>query len=130
MIITEFSGRIGSENLIEGETYKEESDETTGFREKVITEFRDKTKAPALTVEDKNGNIVKSYNLPVGAHIVVKEGDEVTVKLVEIDPKTGKFRLSMKELQPRPEGMPERREGNGGGNGGNHNHRPRREKRD
>ena len=60
----------------------------------------------------------------------LKEGDEVTVKLVEIDPKTGKFRLSMKELQPRPEGMPERREGNGGGNGGNHNHRPRREKRD
>ena len=60
----------------------------------------------------------------------LKEGDEVTVKLVEIDPKTGKFRLSMKELQPRPEGKPERREGNGGGNGGNHNHRPRREKRD
>ncbi len=60
----------------------------------------------------------------------LKEGDEVTVKLVEIDPKTGKFRLSMKELQPRPEGMPERREGNGGGNGGNHNHRLRREKRD
>ena len=60
----------------------------------------------------------------------LKEGDAVTVKLVEIDPKTGKFRLSMKELQPRPEGMPERREGNGGGNGGNHNHRPRREKRD
>ena len=78
LIITEFSGKIGSENLIEGETYKEESDETTGFREKVITEFRDKTKAPALTIEDKNGNIVKSYNLPVGAHIVVKEGDEVT----------------------------------------------------
>ena len=45
----------------------------------------------------------------------LKEGDEVTVKLIEIDPKTGKFRLSMKELQPRPEGMPERREGNGGG---------------
>ena len=60
----------------------------------------------------------------------LKEGDEVTVKLIEIDPKTGKFRLSMKELQPRPEGMPERREGNGGGNGGNHYHRPRREKKD
>ena len=60
----------------------------------------------------------------------LKEGDEVTVKLIEIDPTTGKFRLSMKELQPRPEGMPERREGNGGGNGGNHYHRPRREKKD
>ena len=92
LIITEFSGRIGSENLIEGETYKEESDETTGFREKVITEFRDKTKAPALTVEDKNGNIVKSYNLPVGAHIVVKEGDEVTAgsTIVKIPRAVGK----------------------------------------
>ena len=77
LIITEYGGRIGSENLIEGETYKEESDETTGFREKVITEFRDKTKAPALTILDANGDVVKSYNLPVGAHIVVKEGDQV-----------------------------------------------------
>ena len=92
LIITEFSGKIGSENLIEGETYKEESDETTGFREKVITEFRDKTKAPALTIEDKNGNIVKSYNLPVGAHIVVKEGDEVTAgsTIVKIPRAVGK----------------------------------------
>lgn len=53
LIITEFSGKIASENLIEGETYKEESDETTGFREKVITEFRDKTKAPAILILDE-----------------------------------------------------------------------------
>lgn len=77
LIITEFSGKIASENLIEGETYKEESDETTGFREKVITEFRDKTKAPAILILDEKGETVKSYNLPVGAHIVVKEGDKV-----------------------------------------------------
>ena len=77
LIITEFSGTVGLENLIEGETYKEESDETTGFREMIIIEFRDKMKAPALCINDAEGNTVKSYNLPVGAHIVVKEGAEV-----------------------------------------------------
>ena len=51
------------------------------------------------------------------------EGDEVTVKLIEIDKKTGKFRLSMRALQPKPEGYverparPPRREGGNGGNG-------------
>ncbi len=59
----------------------------------------------------------------------LKEGDEVTVKLLEIDPKTGKFRLSMKELTPRPEGMPERSERRPN-NGGHHNNRPRRENRE
>ena len=78
LIITEFAGTVGLENLIEGETYKEESDETTGFREMIIIEFRDKMKAPALRINDAEGNMIKSYNLPVGAHIVVKEGAEVT----------------------------------------------------
>jgi DNA-directed RNA polymerase subunit beta' len=73
VIITEYAGKIALENLVEGETYKEESDETTGFREMIITEFRDKTKAPTLNILEK-GELVKSYNLPVGAHIVVKKG--------------------------------------------------------
>ncbi|MGL5683625.1 MAG: DNA-directed RNA polymerase subunit beta' [Marinifilaceae bacterium] len=92
VIITEFGGTVGSENLIEGETFKEESDETTGFREKVITEFRDKTKAPALTILDAKGEVVKSYNLPVGAHIVVKEGEAVTIgsTIVKIPRAVGK----------------------------------------
>lgn len=76
-IITEFGGEIRSENLIDGETFKEESDETTGFRERVIIEFRDKMKAPAINIVDKKGKVVKSYNLPVGAHISVKDGDNV-----------------------------------------------------
>lgn len=78
LIITEYAGTVALENLIEGETYKEESDETTGFREMIIIEFRDKMKAPALCIQDKDGNTVKSYNLPVGAHITVKVGDQVT----------------------------------------------------
>ncbi|MDR2130715.1 MAG: DNA-directed RNA polymerase subunit beta' [Odoribacteraceae bacterium] len=77
VIITEYSGKVALENLIEGDTYKEESDETTGFREMIITEFRDKTKAPCLNITNK-GELVKSYNLPVGAHIVVKKGATVT----------------------------------------------------
>ncbi|MCC8174180.1 MAG: DNA-directed RNA polymerase subunit beta' [Odoribacter sp.] len=92
VIITEFSGKIATENLIEGETYKEESDETTGFREKVITEFRDKAKAPAILIKDNKGETVKSYNLPVGAHIVVKEGDKVAAgsTIVKIPRAVGK----------------------------------------
>ena len=60
----------------------------------------------------------------------LKEGDVVTVKLIEIDKKTGKYRLSMKALQEKPEGYEERRGGNGGGghrNGGGGNRGPRRE---
>ncbi|MDR0982872.1 MAG: DNA-directed RNA polymerase subunit beta' [Culturomica sp.] len=92
LIITEFSGKIAGENLIEGETYKEESDETTGFREKVITEFKDKAKAPALLIKNKNGDVLKVYNLPVGAHIVVKEGDTVSAgsTIVKIPRAVGK----------------------------------------
>ena len=92
MIITEFTGEVATENLVEGETYKEESDETTGFREKVITEFRDKTKAPAILIQDNKGNTIKSYNLPVGAHIVVKEGDSVVAgsTIVKIPRAVGK----------------------------------------
>ena len=92
LIITEFTGTIGTENLIEGETYKEESDETTGFREKVITEFRDRTKAPAILILDAKKEVLKSYNLPVGAHIVVKEGDAVVAgnTIVKIPRAVGK----------------------------------------
>ena len=92
LIITEFTGEVATENLVEGETYKEESDETTGFREKVITEFRDKTKAPAILIQDNKGNTIKSYNLPVGAHIVVKEGDSVVAgsTIVKIPRAVGK----------------------------------------
>jgi DNA-directed RNA polymerase subunit beta' len=78
VIITEHAGKVALENLVEGETYKEEQDETTGFREMIITEFRDKSRPPSLNIMDKGGNLVKAYNLPVGAHIVVKKGAAVT----------------------------------------------------
>ncbi|MCU4164050.1 DNA-directed RNA polymerase subunit beta' [Carboxylicivirga caseinilyticus] len=77
LIITEKSGKVSFENMIDGVTYKEESDEQTGFREKVITETRDKTKNPSLRILSADGEILKTYNLPVGAHLSVDEGDEV-----------------------------------------------------
>lgn len=74
VIISEIAGNIRFENVIEGVTYREEADEQTGHREKVVIETKDKTKIPAIIVEGKE---VKSYNLPVGSHIVVDNSDSV-----------------------------------------------------
>lgn len=75
VILSEFDGEIGYEAIIEGITYKEESDEQTGHREKVITDTRDKTKNPAIIVNGKNES--KGYNIPVGAHLAVDEGEKI-----------------------------------------------------
>ncbi len=76
LIISEVDGKVKFENVIEGITYREESDEQTGFREKVIVETRDRTKNPIVVIGDNKGN-EKTYNLPVGSHIAVSEGDKV-----------------------------------------------------
>jgi DNA-directed RNA polymerase subunit beta' len=70
VIISEVAGKIGFDYLIEGITFREESDEQTGFKEKVIIESRDKTKNPAIRILAKDGSELRSYNLPVGAHLV------------------------------------------------------------
>ncbi|MDR1887531.1 MAG: DNA-directed RNA polymerase subunit beta' [Prevotellaceae bacterium] len=93
LIITEFSGAVQFGNLIENITYREETDETTGYREKVIIESRDKTKNPTISIVDKNGTELKQYNLPVGAHLVVAdEGEKVRAGqiLVKIPRAVGK----------------------------------------
>ena len=82
LIITEKSGKIQFENMAEGVTFKEESDEQTGYREKVVIESHDKTKSPALHIVTEDGEILKTYNLPVGAHISV--GDAAIIKQGEI----------------------------------------------
>ncbi len=82
VIITEFDGKIEFENLIENITYREESDEQTGYSEKVIIETRDKTKNPTLKIMDKDGTMIRSYNLPVGGHISVSQGQEVKAGMV------------------------------------------------
>ena len=74
VIVAEVNGSITFESLIEGITYRDEADEQTGHREKVVIETKDKTKLPVIIVEGKEK---KSYNLPVGSHIVVEEGNDV-----------------------------------------------------
>src|SRR6056297_671886 len=92
VIITEFDGTIEFENLIDGITYREESDEQTGYSEKVIIETKDKTKNPTLKIMDKEGSMIRSYNLPVGGHIAVSQGQEVKAGdvLVKIPRAAGK----------------------------------------
>ena len=75
VILSEFDGEIGYEAIIEGITFKEESDEQTGHREKVITDTRDKTKNPSVIVNGKTET--KGYNMPVGAHLAVDEGEKI-----------------------------------------------------
>lgn len=74
VIISELNGEIDFENVIEGITFREESDEQTGHRDKVVIETKDKTKIPALIV---NGKETKTYNLPAGSRLVVDVGDKV-----------------------------------------------------
>jgi len=82
VIITEFEGTVEFENLIDGVTFREESDEQTGYSERVIIESRDKTKNPTLKVIDKDGNAIRSYNLPVGGHISVDNKQKVKAGMV------------------------------------------------
>ncbi|MBN2480706.1 MAG: DNA-directed RNA polymerase subunit beta' [Bacteroidales bacterium] len=77
VIISEAAGKVAFEHVMEGVTFKEESDEVTGYREKVIIETRDRTKNPSITITDKSGNVMKTYNLPVGSHLSIDEGTSV-----------------------------------------------------
>lgn len=92
VIVSEFGGKVTFDSVIENVTYREESDETTGYREKVIIESRDKTKNPVIRILDKSGEEQKQYNLPVGAHIVVKENAKVNAGdiLIKIPRAVGK----------------------------------------
>jgi DNA-directed RNA polymerase subunit beta' len=92
VIISEASGRIEFENVIENVTYKVESDEQTGLKEKIIIESRDKTKAPEAHILDNDGNIIKTYSLPLGAHVIKDDKDSITAGevLVKIPRAVGK----------------------------------------
>ena len=92
VIISEYDGKLQFNNLVEGITYREEVDEQTGFTEIVIKENRDKKMIPTISVVDKDENELKSYNLPVDAHIIVKDGDGISSGdvMVKIPRKSGK----------------------------------------
>lgn len=92
VIISEATGQVDFENMIENITFREESDEQTGFKEKVIIETRDKTKNPIIKILGKDGLEIKSYNIPVGAHISLNIGDKIKTGaiLVKIPRAVGK----------------------------------------
>ncbi len=77
VIISEIAGKIEYENIQQGVTYQVEMDDQTGFQEKVISESRNKKLIPTLKIVDKKGEEVKSYNLPVGAHLIVDNGEKI-----------------------------------------------------
>ena len=92
VIVSEVSGKLLYENMLENITYKVESDETTGLKEKIIIESKDKTKVPAAYIIDDNDEALKMYSLPLGAHVVKEEGDEIKTGevLVKIPRAVGK----------------------------------------
>ena len=94
VIITEATGRIEFEGVIENVTYKVESDESTGLREIIIIESKDKTKVPMAHIVTEDGELIRTYNLPVGGHVVVEDkqkvkGGEVIVKIPRAVGKAG-----------------------------------------
>ncbi|MEN9442289.1 MAG: DNA-directed polymerase subunit beta [Bacteroidota bacterium] len=95
VIVSEVSGKVVFDSIVEGITFREEVDEQTGFTEKVITESRDKKKNPAIHIIDaKTKEVLREYSLPVDAHISVGEGDkieagEILVKIPRVAGKTG-----------------------------------------
>ena len=77
VIVSEYAGKVTYEDIEQGQTYLVEIDEQTGFQEKVISESRNKKLVPTLHIYDKNDKLIRSYNLPVGAHLMVEDGDKV-----------------------------------------------------
>ena len=83
-IVIENNGKLRFEDVIENNTAKTETDEQTGLKETIIVESKDKNKMPTANIVDSKGNILRSYNLPVGAHLVLNDGDKVSVGMLLI----------------------------------------------
>ncbi len=92
VIMAEIDGKVKFDNVLDGITYREESDEQTGHREKVVIETKDKTKIPSIIVNGPKDS--KSYNLPTGSHIIIEEADDVKAGqvIVKIPRVLGKLR--------------------------------------
>ena len=77
VIVTEYAGTLKFHDVVEGITFRAETDETTGLTEKIVTESKDKSKVPTCDIVDANGDVVGTYNFPVGGHVVVEDGQTV-----------------------------------------------------
>ena len=92
VILSEVSGTISYDNIIEGVTYRIESDDQTGYQDKVIIESRQKSKNPQINVVSAGGEVLRIYDIPVGAHIIVEDGSKIVAgeTLVKIPRSFGK----------------------------------------
>jgi len=93
LIISEFAGIVQYEDLEEGVTYRVERDDQTGYAEKVVIEPKNKKKIPAIRIVSSDGDILKTYNLPVGAYIIVEDNDGISTgqKIAKIPRNLGKI---------------------------------------
>ncbi|MBR3388934.1 MAG: DNA-directed RNA polymerase subunit beta' [Prevotella sp.] len=92
VIVTEYAGKVKFHDVVEGSTFKAETDETTGLTEKIITDSKDKNRVPTCDIVDSKGTVIGTYNLPVGGHVVVENGQKVKTgtTLVKIPRAVGK----------------------------------------
>ena len=89
VIVTEVGGKVVFDSVIENITYKVETDESTGMQEIVIIESKDKNKIPTIHICDEQGNTLHTYNMPVGGHVEVEDGQvlkagDVLVKIPRV----------------------------------------------
>ena len=77
VIITEATGKLKFEDMIVNVTYTVETDESTGLSESIIIESKDRNKVPVVGIYGEDGVLIRTYNLPVGGHVVVEDGQEV-----------------------------------------------------
>ena len=77
VIVTEAPGRVQFENVVEGITYRVETDEISGQRELIVTESKDRTIVPSAHILDENGELIRTYNFPINGHIVINDGQKV-----------------------------------------------------
>jgi len=77
VIVSEYAGTLKFHDVVEGITFRAETDETTGLTEKIITDAKDRTKMPTCDIVAANGEVLGTYNFPVGGHVVVEDGAKV-----------------------------------------------------
>ena len=77
VIVSEYAGKLKFNDVIRDKTYHAETDETTGLTEKIITDSKDRSLVPTCNVIDADGEVVGTYNFPVGGHVVVEDGQTI-----------------------------------------------------
>ena len=92
VIVTETPGVIQFEDVEEGVTFRVEEDEATGLRERIVIESREKGRVPSAHVMSENGELIRTYNFPIGGHIVVEDGQKLNAGdvLIKIPRAVGK----------------------------------------